>query len=90
MYRLTLRVRGEPTDSPKGSQGDTEWAPGLSKKETEDRAGQGLPEGLVPRSQDVCLGLDPRGRSGADREVVKRMRAGTLVLPGGLCRWLQL
>ena len=44
--------------------------------------------GLVPRSQDVCLGLDLRGCSGANREVVKRMGAGTLALPGGLCSWL--
>ena len=43
--------------------------------------------GLVPRSQDVCLGLDLRGCSGANREVVKRMGAGTLALPGGLCSW---
>ena len=43
--------------------------------------------GLVPRSQDVCLGLDLRGRSGANREVVRGMGAGILVLPGGLCSW---
>ena len=83
MYRLTLRVGGEPTDGPEVT-GDTERAPGLKarRRQRTERV-RGFPEGAGPQ----VTGLDLRGRSGANREVVRGMGAGILVLPGGLCSW---
>ena len=89
LYRLTLRVRGEPTEGPEVT-GDTERKPGRRQEwdRAQSRAGA-APRAVVTRSQDVCLGLDTRGRSGADPEGGWGMGAGTPGMPGGPGSWAQ-
>ena len=72
------------------SQGTQNGSPARGKNGTEHRAGPGAaPRAVVTRSQDVCLGLDTRGRSGADPEGGWGMGAGTPGMPGGPGSWAQ-
>ena len=89
VYRLTLRVRGEPIEGPEVT-GDTERKPGQRQEwdRAQSRAG-GCPEGCGHQVAGCVSGPGHQGALGADPEGGCWRGAGTLGMPGGPCSWAQ-